>query len=267
MYDWHKTHPEKSARFRMAMEGVTQCRLNSQHLYSTTLTDEILFEALDPGNTLFCRWFDSNGNEDRMLVVDVEGRNTAFLSDQFPALSFEPQVDRFKPPPIENPNGRRLVYLVRNILWNCSDDDGVKLLQAFIPDMEKSPNAVLLVNEMMSPARGTFERHVEKGYRRRDVTVMTMHNAKQRTEEEWKALFAQASPNFTVRANPPFTLQTMTCSLPTSAMCKRPPPLTAIEDCGRFIGVWLIRFLWAKAFAPGGLMEHGERLLMDDDHG
>ena len=94
------------------------------------------------------------------------------------------------------------VYLVRNILWNCSDDDCVKILQTFVPAMANSPDAVLLVNEMLSPALGTFDRHVEKGYRRRDVTVMTMHNAKQRTEEDWKALFAEASANFTVGPNP-----------------------------------------------------------------
>lgn len=136
--------------------------------------------------------------------MDVEGRNTTLLADQFPALSFQTQVDKFKPQPTGDPDNVLLVYLVRNILWNCSDEDCVKTLQTFVPAMEKSPDTVLLVNEMMSPAAGTFERHVEKGYRRRDVTVMTMHNAKQRTEEEWKALFAKASPNFMVGANPPF---------------------------------------------------------------
>lgn len=136
--------------------------------------------------------------------MDVEGRNTAFLADQFPGLSFQIQVDKFKPQPTGDPESVLLVYLVRNILWNCSDEDCIKIFQTFVPAMEKSPDTVLLVNEMISPAAGTFECHVEKRYRRRDVTVMTMHNAKQRTEEEWKALFAKASPNFTVGATPPF---------------------------------------------------------------
>ena len=139
------------------------------------------------------------------MVVDVEGRNTAFLSDRFATLSFENQVDKFKPQPTRYYDEALRVYLVRNILWNCSDEDCVKILQTFVPAMEKSPNTVLLVNEMMSPAPGTFDRHVEKGYRRRDVTVMIMHNAKQRTEEEWETLFAKASANFTVSEKSAFS--------------------------------------------------------------
>ena len=54
--------------------------------------------------------------------------------------------------------------------------------------MEKEPQTVVLVNDGMSPARGTFEPQAEQAYRRRDVTVMTMHNAKQRTEEEWRVV-------------------------------------------------------------------------------
>ena len=117
--------------------------------------------------------------------------------DHFPALSFETQDDPCKLQPIKN-SVQSPVYLVRNILWNCSDDDAVKILRTFVPELEKSLDAILLVNEMMSPATGTFDRHVEKGYRRRDVTVMTMHNAKQRTEEDWRALFTEASPNLSV---------------------------------------------------------------------
>ena len=161
-------------------------------------------KALDPGNALFYDWFKNNQKQDRTLVVDVEGRNTAFLADQFPTLSFQTQVDKFKPQPTRETDDVLSVYLVRNILWNCSDDDCTKILQTFIPAMEKSPDTVLLINEMMSPGTGAFERHVEKGYRRREVTVMTMHNAKQRTEADWKALFAKASPNFTVGCSSAF---------------------------------------------------------------
>ena len=133
-----------------------------------------------------------------MAVVDVEGRNSAFLADRFPALSLQTQADKFELRSAPDSNDRALVYLIRNTLWNFSHEDCIKILRTFVPALERSPANVLLVNEMMSPARGTFERHIEKGYRRRDVTVMTMHNAKQRNEEEWKALFAQASPKLTV---------------------------------------------------------------------
>lgn len=151
--------------------------------------------------------------------MDVEGRNTAFLADQFPALSVQTPVDNCMPQPTGDLDDKQMVYLIRNTLWNCSDEEGIKTLQTFVPAMEKSPNTVLLVNEMMSPAAGTFEPHIEKSYRRRDVTVMTMHNAKQRTEGEWKELFAKASLNFTVGGTPPFLSLIMQGLLNVVAQC------------------------------------------------
>ena len=132
--------------------------------------------------------------------MDVEGRNASILANKFPEMSFRYQVNRHEPQTIASPRDTLLVYLVRNILWNHSDAECIKILRAFEPAMRKSPGAVLLVNEMLSPAPGTFERNVEKSYRRRDVTVLTMHNAKQRTEDEWRALFVEASPDFKVSA-------------------------------------------------------------------
>ncbi len=182
--------------------------------------------ALDPGNALFCDWFKSNKQADRNLVVDVGGGNghiSSFLAEQFPDLSFEVQDisttlltqgkealtpelqqrikfnqrDMLQEQPIEAAD-HVLAYVLRNVLWNWSDEDCVKLLQTFIPVMEKSQHTTVLVNDGISPARGTFEPHIEKAYRRRDVTVMTMHNTKQRTEEEWRAVFRKASPHFQV---------------------------------------------------------------------
>ncbi len=132
--------------------------------------------------------------------MDVEGRSASILANQFPEMSFKSQVNRFEPQPIACAKNTTLVYLVRNMFWNHSDAECIKILRAFVPAMRESPGAVLLVNEMLSPAPGTFERNVEKSYRRRDVTVLTMHNAKQRTEDEWRELFVEASPEFEVSA-------------------------------------------------------------------
>jgi ubiquinone/menaquinone biosynthesis C-methylase UbiE len=158
--------------------------------------------------------------------VDVGGGNghiSTVLAQEFPDLNFEVQDisqtlltqgqaaltpelqqrikfnqrDMFKPQPVSDA-GKVLAYVLRNVLWNWSDEDCVRLLQTFIPALEKSPETVILVNDGMSPAKGTFEPHVEKAYRRRDVTVMTMHNTKQRTEPEWREVFAKASPHFLV---------------------------------------------------------------------
>ena len=78
--------------------------------------------------------------------------------------------------------------------------------------METDGEAVLLVNEMMSPERGRFDKHVEQAYRRRDVTVMTMHNAKQRTEEEWRGVIWKASERFVVSVFSFIYLQSARCT-------------------------------------------------------
>jgi hypothetical protein len=94
--------------------------------------------------------------------------------------------------------GSDLVYTIYNILWNMSDEQCVKVLQTLVPVFESRLRVVLLVNELVSPEAGTFKPYDEKIFRRRDVTLTTMHNVKQRTEREWIALVQKASPFYTV---------------------------------------------------------------------
>ena len=190
------------------------------------LTD---FQALDPGNALFRNWIEENRKEGHNLVVDASGAKghvSRFLAGEFPELTFEiqdvsqalltkaqqalspalqkrikfNQHDKFEPQPIPDTD-KVLAYVLKNVLWNRSDEESIRILQAFIPALEKSPQTVILLNDGISPVRGMFESHVEEAYRRRDVTVMTMHNNKQRTEQEWRELFTKASPQFQVRVH------------------------------------------------------------------
>jgi hypothetical protein len=126
-------------------------------------------------------------------MIDVYGGNKtsqAWLTDKFPRLHFETTADMAE---LSEGHGDVLAYTVRNILWNKSDHEVVECLKAFVSILEQQPQTSLLLNEMLSPAIGVFEGDLEHAYRRRDVTVMTMHNAKQRTEAEWRALFVQAT--------------------------------------------------------------------------
>lgn len=182
--------------------------------------------VLDPGNNLFLDWFKSHPVLEQNLVVDVRGKDGSLsksLAEIFPILRFEVQDSsqvflshgqKSLPPSLKdritfqqredflpqhtNTADKVFAYVIRNVLWNLSDNDCITLLQMFTSALQQSPNSVLLVNELLSPLKGSFESHVEQAYRRRDVTLMTMHNVKQRTEDEWTDLLTKAMPGFEV---------------------------------------------------------------------
>ncbi|KPM40017.1 hypothetical protein AK830_g6532 [Neonectria ditissima] len=189
MYDWHKSHPEKGARFGAAMKSVTS--------------------SLDPGNQLLKDWFSHNidGHGDiQHEFIDITRfpiQAPHFLAESHPSVLFKVQKfpdDAASFTVEETQTDHAHIYTLNSILWNLSDEDCIAILSHFLPLLEKSPNSVLLLNELLSPLPGTFEPHVDKAYRRRDVTVMTMHNAKLRTEKGWREIFQKASPNFEVSA-------------------------------------------------------------------
>ncbi|KAK7417357.1 hypothetical protein QQX98_004634 [Neonectria punicea] len=187
MYDWHKSHPEKGARFGAAMKSVTS--------------------SLDPGNQLLENWFSSymSGQDDTQHeFIDVTRfpvQAPHFLAERYPTFSFKVQkfpddLSRFT---VEEWQGNHVIYTLNSILWNLPDEDCITVLRVFLPLLKVTPTSCLLINELMSPRPGTFDSHVDKAYRRRDVTVMTMHNAKLRTDDGWRDLFRKASPDFMVR--------------------------------------------------------------------
>jgi hypothetical protein len=88
--------------------------------------------------------------------------------------------------------------VIRNLLWNWSDGDAVNLLQTLLPILRANTSIRILVTDGVSPLPNDFPPHIEIGYRRRDITMMTMHNVKQRNLSEWLQLFACVDPSFKV---------------------------------------------------------------------
>lgn len=107
-------------------------------------------------------------------------------------------TDWFNPRP-EKEAGTVLAYVLRNFLWNWSDMDAVACIKSFLPIMKKSPETVLLLNDGISPEYGELESNEEKPYRRRDFTMMTMHNVRQRTRGQWSELIKKVDPGLKVR--------------------------------------------------------------------
>ncbi|KAJ5603243.1 hypothetical protein N7537_006199 [Penicillium hordei] len=200
MYDWHATHPEKGERFRRAMKGVSK--------------------SLDPANSLLLEWFTRGTLSKDSKVVEIGGMYgfaSVTLAPQAPDLSFEircdseaflsrgkallapgsnarvsfTHVDSLLYPPNIGDASPVSVFLIRNLLWNWADDDAVRLLRSFLPTLKSSLSARILVTDGVSPLPNEFPPHVEIAYRRRDITTMTMHNVKQRTQVEWLELFGQ----------------------------------------------------------------------------
>lgn len=84
------------------------------------------------------------------------------------------------------------------VLWNWADDVAILILRGFVPVMQHSPEIALLINDAICCSPGTVEPHVEKGIRHLDMAMMVLNNAKVRTEQEWRELLTNVSPNFKV---------------------------------------------------------------------
>ncbi|PYI09337.1 S-adenosyl-L-methionine-dependent methyltransferase [Aspergillus sclerotiicarbonarius CBS 121057] len=196
MYDWHAQYPDKGERFRRAMRGVSR--------------------ALDPADSLLENWIKLHPPTGRTKIVEIGGRYgfaSVSLVQKHPDLSFEVRCDSQDfldrgSALVPSVCGDRIafshcpslldyspaddshtgwIYVIRNLFWNWPDEDIVRLLRTL--QRASGPSTRILVTDGVSPISGEFPPHEEIAYRRRDVTTMTMHNMKQRTQEEWMALF------------------------------------------------------------------------------
>ena len=163
-----------------------------------------------------------------------------FLAEQFPNLKFKSAATVSD---ACDQSETVLAYTVRNIFWNKSDQEVIDTVKGFVKTLEQHPQSSLLLNEMLSPGSGEFEGALEHAYRRRDFTTMTMHNAKQRKEAEWRELFAQASPQWKVGARPDaavlkqFTLYVMFADLRFSPQVT----LNSAHSSHSYRGLWELR--------------------------
>lgn len=99
------------------------------------------------------------------------------------------------------------MFLLCSCLWRLADEDCVAVLRTFDASLRHQPQdgglpTVLVINELVSPSYGTFDPSIERAYRRWDVTLLTMHNAKQRTSVEWMDIITRAFPDFKVGYKP-----------------------------------------------------------------
>jgi hypothetical protein len=86
------------------------------------------------------------------------------------------------------------LYMFRSVLLNWPDKYVVKFLKNLVPALK--PGAKVLVNEGVLPEPGTVSSWDDKILRSLDLCMIAMFNSKERTVEEWAALFQKADPRF-----------------------------------------------------------------------
>ena len=96
--------------------------------------------------------------------------------------------DMFK----ENPAKGADVFYLRHILHDWPDTHAILILRALVPSLKNG--ARILVSDSVIPPPGVLDGQDEKFVRYLDMQMLVMHNARERTEEDFVKLFKQADP-------------------------------------------------------------------------
>ncbi|KAK0716458.1 O-methyltransferase-domain-containing protein [Apiosordaria backusii] len=81
------------------------------------------------------------------------------------------------------------VYFLRNILHNWSDSYCQKILKLLVEAMGKD-SRIIICDIVLPEANGGMPKAQEERARALDLTMLSMFNAKERSLEEWQALFS-----------------------------------------------------------------------------
>jgi hypothetical protein len=108
------------------------------------------------------------------------------------------QYDYTTPQPIRDAG----VYLFRIAFHNNNDEEAMKMLRAVVPALEnRDDEPILLINDCIVPERaeGEITRAEEHQHRQLDMVMLTIFGAKERTERDWKELFAKVDERLEIR--------------------------------------------------------------------
>ncbi|MCJ1261072.1 hypothetical protein MMC22_000936 [Lobaria immixta] len=98
--------------------------------------------------------------------------------------------DFFTNQPIKN----AAVFFLRWILHDWSDKHAIRILRSLIPALAAGTR--VLVNEYILPEPGVVSFYREKLFRNFDMSMLEIHNGKERGLEDWKQLFGDADRRF-----------------------------------------------------------------------
>ena len=102
------------------------------------------------------------------------------------------------------------MYFFRWIIHNYSTPYAVKLLKNLVPALK--PGARIVINDHCLRDYGVEKPWDERLMRGMDVIMLTLLNAQEREEQEFRALFAEADPGFKFKVSEMRMATDMTCT-------------------------------------------------------
>lgn len=168
-------------------------------------------EGLDAGNEMVLDWLKARSetmSDPRTTVVVVAGKSIGAFAERMAAAFHEVNFEILDTTPdkVDAPKGQlRRLFLLYGVLWILDDESCSALLRKFVPLLLHPSRPILLVCDLVSPAKGQFEPHVELAFRRRDLTLMAMHNARQRSAKQWLDLLSDVDPRLQVSSGSSIT--------------------------------------------------------------
>lgn len=132
----------------------------------------------------------------KCIVQDLPERAEGFAAlvpaDLKSRVTFQPH-DFFTPQPVHGAD----VYFFRYILHDWADTHALRILRALLPALK--PGARIIVVETVIQPHGKTPLYMERIVTALDLQMLVAVNAKERTYDDWRRLFAEADPRFELR--------------------------------------------------------------------
>ncbi|TGO46651.1 hypothetical protein BOTNAR_0574g00050 [Botryotinia narcissicola] len=197
LFKYLEQSPELMARFVGAMEGVNKDPSQSQKHVITGYPWTELGEAtvVDVGGSSGFLSVELAKNYPKLNFVvedykkNVEQGAAQLSSELTNRVKFVPH-NFFDPQPVTGAE----VYVLRHICHDWSHENSVKIIRQIVPAM-KPESKILLVEIVVSPSNRPMSSIAERYLRIRDLNMVQMLNAQERSESEWSEIITEADSN------------------------------------------------------------------------
>ncbi|TEY74877.1 hypothetical protein BOTCAL_0068g00020 [Botryotinia calthae] len=197
LFKYLEQSPELMARFVGAMEGVNKDPSQSQKHVTTGYPWTELGEAtvVDVGGSSGFLSVELAKNYPKLNFVvedyekNVEQGAAQLSSELTERVKFVPH-NFFDPQPVAGAE----VYILRHICHDWSHENSVKIIRQIVPAM-KPRSKILLVEIVVSPSNRPMSSIAERYQRIRDLNMVQMLNAQERSESEWREIITEADSN------------------------------------------------------------------------